>query len=54
MSDFQHWELTELQRLLATSQAMLAGRQTDALSWELRNNKVFSVKSFYDKIHVRP
>lgn len=25
----------------------------DALSWELGNNKVFSVKSFYEKLMVR-
>ncbi|WMV40046.1 hypothetical protein MTR67_033431 [Solanum verrucosum] len=51
--DFQNWEVTELQRFLVLlhKQCKPVDRP-DALSWELGNKKVFSIKS-YGKLLAR-
>lgn len=52
--NLQNWEVNEFPRLrtLIHKQCEPINRP-DALSWKLRNNKVFSVKSIYEKLLVR-
>lgn len=50
--DFHNWEVTEFQRLLALLQGTLSDSH-DTIRWNLGNNKVFSIKSFYEKFLVR-
>ncbi|KAF3672124.1 hypothetical protein FXO38_06262 [Capsicum annuum] len=49
--NFQDWEVTEFQRRLVLLKKQCGPvNGSDTVSWELGNNKVFSVKSFYENL----